>query len=202
MNIFIHFVQDIKKNLKKLMGRNDFISDSVEMMYYKCHKANFRHGGSYMDLPDWLKRKKATIKPKNIDNKCFQYSETVALNFGEIKWDLDRVSNIKPFINKYNWKGINYSSKMNNWKRIVKNNLTIALNILYIKGKKCRLYLTESYNEENDEGYFVELMFNILKITCASYFIMNYHFYLKERKLEKSESLLLIYMIKMNMLFT
>ena len=45
MNIFIHFVQDIKKNFKKLMGRNDFISDSVEMMYYKCHKANFRHGG-------------------------------------------------------------------------------------------------------------------------------------------------------------
>ena len=85
---------------------------------------------------------------------------------------------------------------MNDWKRIVKNNLTIALNILYIKGKKCRLYLIESYNEEYDEGYFVELMFNILKTTCASYFIMNYHFYLKERKLEKSESLSLIYIIK------
>ena len=149
------------------MGRNDFISDSVEMMYYKCHKANFRHGGSYMDLPEWLKEKKATIKPTNIDNKCFEYAETVALNFGEIKWDRDRVSNIKPFINKYNWKGINSLSKINDWKRIVKNNLTIALNILYIKGKKCRLYLIESYNEENDEGYFVELMFNILKITCT-----------------------------------
>ena len=25
----------------------DFIFDSVQLMYYKCHKINFKHGGSY-----------------------------------------------------------------------------------------------------------------------------------------------------------
>ena len=49
---------------------------------------------------------------------------------------IQAVSKIKPFINKYNWKGINYPSKIDNWKMFEKNNPTIALNILHIKEKK------------------------------------------------------------------
>ena len=60
----------------------------------------------------------------------------VALNHKEIKWNPERVSNIKPFINKYNWKGINYSSKIDDWKMFEKNNPTMVLNILYIKEKE------------------------------------------------------------------
>ena len=40
-------------------------------MYYKCHKVNFGRGGSYIDSPDWMKKKKATINPKNKNDKCF-----------------------------------------------------------------------------------------------------------------------------------
>ena len=76
------------------------------------------------------KVKKATINPKNTDDKCFQYPVTIALNYREIKRNPERVSNIKPFINKYNWKGINYPTKIDDWKRFEKNNPTIALNIL------------------------------------------------------------------------
>ena len=56
-------------------------------------------------------------------------------NYEEIKWNPERVSNIKPFISKYNWKGINCPSKIGDWKTFEKNNPTIALNILYIKEK-------------------------------------------------------------------
>ena len=43
-------------------------------------------GGSYVDFPHWIKNKKATINPINEkDNKCFQYTVTVALNYEEIK---------------------------------------------------------------------------------------------------------------------
>ena len=66
---------------------------------------------------------------------CFQYAANVALNYEEIKWNPVRVSNIKPFINKYYRKGTNYPSKIDNWKTFEKNNPTIALNILYIKEK-------------------------------------------------------------------
>ena len=59
----------------------------------------------------------------------------VALNYGEIESHPKRVSNIKPFINKYKWKRINYPSKID-WKTLEKNNRTVALNILYIKEKE------------------------------------------------------------------
>ena len=114
------------------MKRNDFIFDSVQLMYYKCHHVNFRRGGSYIDSPDWIKKKKATINPKNTDDKCFQYAATVALNYGEIESHPERVSNIKPFISKYNWKGINYPPKIDYWKTFEKNNPTIVPNTLYI----------------------------------------------------------------------
>ena len=81
-------------------------------MSYKCHKINLNRGGSYINSPDWIK-KKAIINPINKkDNKCFQYAITVALNYEEIKKDPQRITKIKPFINKYNWKGINFPKKM------------------------------------------------------------------------------------------
>ena len=80
-------------------------------MSYKCHKINLNHSGSYINSPDWIK--KAIINPINKkDNKCFQYAITVALNYEEIKKDPQRITKIKPFINKYNWKGINFPKKM------------------------------------------------------------------------------------------
>ena len=56
----------------------------------------------------------------------------------------ERISNIKPFINKYNWKGINYSSKIDDWKTLKKNNPTVALNIFYTKEKETfRAYISK-----------------------------------------------------------
>ena len=56
----------------------------------------------------------------------------------------ERISNIKPLINKYKWKRINYPSKTDDWKTFEKNNSIIALNILYIKEKKvCPSYISK-----------------------------------------------------------
>ena len=64
-----------------------FIFESVQRLYYKCHKIHFKRWGSYINSPDWIKKKKAAINPTNTDDKCFQYAETVALNYGEIEWN-------------------------------------------------------------------------------------------------------------------
>ena len=85
----------------------------------------------------------------------FQYTVTVALYYKEIKWNPERVSNIKPFINKYNWKGINYSSKLDDWKTFEKNNVTIALNILYIKEKEIYpAYISEIKSNCEKEKFY------------------------------------------------
>ena len=64
-----------------------FILDSVQLMYYKCHKVNFICCASYIDSSDWINKKKTTTYAINIDGKCFQYASTVALNYEEIKWN-------------------------------------------------------------------------------------------------------------------
>ena len=46
----------------------------------------------------------------NKDDKCFQYALTVALNYEQIEKDLQRISKIKPFIDQYNWKEIDFLS--------------------------------------------------------------------------------------------
>ena len=56
------------------------------------------------------KNKKATINPKNNNEKCFQYAITVALNHEQIKSHLEKISNIKLFIGQYDWKEINLPS--------------------------------------------------------------------------------------------
>ena len=67
--------------LETSISGSDFIFDCVHLLYYKCHKINFKRYGSYIDSPDWIKNNKATKNPINKrDNKCFQYALTVALN--------------------------------------------------------------------------------------------------------------------------
>ena len=60
------------------------------------------------------KNKKATINPKNNDDKCFQYAIIVELNRELIKKDPQRIFKIKPFIHQYNWKEIDFPSHRNN----------------------------------------------------------------------------------------
>ena len=73
-------------------------------------------------FPEWIKKKKIAINPKNKDDKCFQYAITAALHHRAIKPQSERVSNVKRFINKDKWKGINYLSKIDDWKTFAKNN--------------------------------------------------------------------------------
>ena len=126
-------------------------------MYYKCHKINPICDGSYIDSPGWIKNKKAKINPINKKDKCFQYAVTVTLNHEEIKKDLQRITRIKPFINKYNWEGINFPSEKDDWKKIEKNNVAIALSVLYAKKEKiCPAYVSK-YNS-NCEKQVIFLM--------------------------------------------
>ena len=113
-------------------------------MYYGCHKVNFRRGGSYIDSPDWIKKKKSNNKSERC-RQYFQYVVTVVLNYGENESHPERVSNTRPFINKYKWKGINYASKIDDWK--------IALNILYIEEKEISPVFISKINSNSQKQF-------------------------------------------------
>ena len=98
---------------------------------YDLNKISISKGGSYIDSPKWLKDKKSTMNPKSNDYKCFQYAVTLALNLDRINGHPQRISKIKPFIEEYNWKDIDFPSTSKDWKKIELNN-EVALNILYV----------------------------------------------------------------------
>ena len=73
-------------------------------MHYNLHKISLNRGGSYIDSPKWSKNKKAIINPQNKDGKYFQYAIIAALIYEQIKSHSERISNIKTFIDQYDWK--------------------------------------------------------------------------------------------------
>ena len=89
--LFKSFVQRYQEGLKESMRGSGFIFYSDDALYYDLNKISLSRGGSYIDSPKWLKNKKATINPKNNDDKCFQYALTVALNHEQIKNNPERI---------------------------------------------------------------------------------------------------------------
>ena len=103
-------MQKYQDGLEESVRGSEFIRDSVDLLYYHLQKIGLKRGGSYIDFPEWLKNKRATINPKNSDDNCFQYALTVALNQNQIKSNPERISKIKPFIDHYNWKERDFQS--------------------------------------------------------------------------------------------
>ena len=132
------------------MKGSEFIFERVYLLYYSLHKISLNRGGSYIDSPDWLKSKKATINPKNKDNECFKYAIRIALNHKKIGKDRQTIPKIKPFINKYNWKDIELPSHLKDRKKLKNNNNTIALNILFVpyNTKQIRSAYISKYNNK------------------------------------------------------
>ena len=87
IKIFFDSLKNIYQNNLDSIRSNNFILDYVQLLYYKCHKINLNHGGSYVDSPDQIKNKKAAINLFNQKGTCFQYTVTVALNYEEIPKD-------------------------------------------------------------------------------------------------------------------
>ena len=79
--LFKSFLQRYQEGLEESVTGSEFIFDSVDALYYDLNKISLSRGGSYINFHEWLKIKKATINPKNSDDKCFQYTLTVALNY-------------------------------------------------------------------------------------------------------------------------
>ena len=70
------------------------------------------------------------------------------------------MSKIRPFINQYNQKGVQFPSHQEEWKKFEQNNKTIALNILFLphNTKTIRLEYKSNYNSQQRESQVVLLM--------------------------------------------
>ena len=158
--LFRSLLQKYEENLQNKMRGSGFEFDGVNFLYYDFNKISLNRGGPYIDSPKWLKEKKSTINPKNNDHKCFQYPVTLALNLDIIIKDPQSISKIKPFINRYNWKDVDFPPSKD-WRKFELNN-KVVLKILYIphNTRKIQLAYKSKHNLTRDKQVILLMITN------------------------------------------
>ena len=86
------------------------INDKANKCYYLAIK-----NLSELNSSGWLRAKKAEIIN---NNNSFQNALDDALNYQNIKINPERISKLKPYINKYNWERIDFPAEPKEWKKI------------------------------------------------------------------------------------
>ena len=80
----------------------------------------------------------------------------------------------------FNWKGIDYPSKMDDWKTFEKNNPTFALNILYIKEKEMLSAYISKHNSTRERQIILLTIPNEEKEGWHYLAVKNYlHYYME-----------------------
>ena len=79
---------------------------------------------SELNSLEWLRAKKEGIINGDAD---FEDALDDVLNYQTIEKDPQRILKLKPYINKYNWKEIEFPAGLKEWVKFEKNNKTIAL---------------------------------------------------------------------------
>lgn len=108
--------------------------ESVKGLCIHFHKIDLNRGSSHIRSPNWLKKKNATINPKDTnDPYCFIYSIVIALNHQELVTNPERISSrLSSHIKEYNWDHIDFPAASPDYQKFERHNEDIALNVLYI----------------------------------------------------------------------
>ena len=103
----------------------------------------------------WLRGRKEAII---IGDNTFQKALDDELNYQNIETHPERISNIAPYVDRYNWKGIVFPAGPKDWKIFEQNNKTIALNVLSVpyNTETIRVAYKSKYN--NKRGKQVNLL--------------------------------------------
>ena len=126
--LFTSLLDNYQKEEQIMREVSDFNFESVELLQYSLHKIKLKRGGSYIKSPKWMRKKGAAINPKNEDDSnCFQYGITIALSHQNIGNHPEKILNIKPFIDQYNWYGINFPVHQNGQEESEKSKNIMAI---------------------------------------------------------------------------
>ena len=100
---------------KKTQIENPALANSrfrfVEVIFIDVnfYQLNLTRGSSHLPLPDWIANKKAVINPTNDnDEECFKWAVTAALHHEEIKSHPKHVSNLRKYVDNYDWSGLEF----------------------------------------------------------------------------------------------
>ena len=104
--MFAHMKMQIEN---PVLANSRFRFDEVLFLDINFQQLNLTRGSSYLPLPDCVSRKSAVINPKNEnDEECFKWAVTAALHHEDIKSHPECISNLRQYINNYDWSGLEF----------------------------------------------------------------------------------------------
>ena len=112
--------------------KSRFVFDEFLYLDVNFHQLNLTRGSSYLKLPDWLASKKAIVNPHNDDEECFKWSVIAAEKVG--MKDPQRVSNLRKFMDNYDWSGLEFPVSIKDIGKFETRN-NISVNVLAVEGR-------------------------------------------------------------------
>ena len=109
-----------------------FIFDQFLYLDINFHQLNLTRVSSYLPLPNWLASKKAIVNTHNDDEECFKWLVITAENAG--MKDPQRVSNLRKFMDNYDWSGLEFPVSIKDIRKFETRN-NISVNILAVEGR-------------------------------------------------------------------
>ena len=130
------------------------ISNEAKKYYYLAVR-----NLSELNCSGWLRGKKETIISGDND---FENALNDALNYQNNEAQPERISKLKPSINKYNSEGIDFPARPKYWIKFERNNKTIALNVLYVqyKTKAISFAYRSEYNNKRKKQIILLMISN------------------------------------------
>ena len=126
-----------------------FRFDAVLFLNADFHWLNLTRGSSYLPLPDWIVRKKAIINPKDDDEGCYKWSVITASKWIDIKFNPEHMSNLRKFIDNYDWSGLEFSVSIKDIREFeIKNG--ISINVLAVEGRDIYIHRKTNYKSDRE----------------------------------------------------
>ena len=109
-----------------------FVFDEFLYLDVNFYQLNLMRGSSYLPLPDWLASEKEIVNPHNDDDECFKWSVIAGENAG--MKDPQRVSNLRKFMDNYDWSGLEFPVSIKDIGKFETRN-NISVNVLAVEGR-------------------------------------------------------------------
>ena len=109
-----------------------FVFNEFLYLDVNFHQLNLMRSCFYLSLPDLLARKKAIVNPHNNDEEFLKWSVIAVENAG--MKDPQRVSNLRKFMDNYDWSGLEFPASIKDIGKFETRN-SISVNVLAVEGK-------------------------------------------------------------------
>ena len=128
-NVMVDRIEEEIQKVEQVEGTGWYFHSVICLELHTAEWAPLS-GSSYIELPEYLKNKKAITNMKNDDNKCFLWCVLRALNPKPPRANLERLDkNLKEKENTLNMEGIVYPVSLSDINKFEKQNETISITV-------------------------------------------------------------------------